>query len=1125
MTNKSCFKKIFEASSLPSLILIPDSPMYTVSAVSSGFLKITGAKESEVIGKSVFNAFKISPGNSPLFLSLETVIKGRTAHQISELKIDTPTAGKKDFEERYWNIENHPVLDENDEIECIISTAFEVTEVVKNKAGKFIAGEFQLSDESYRNLIKNGSDMISVLDLQGNYKYVSPTASPILGYEGQFLLNKSAFDFIHPDDKDAVFAYFSQFGKVKKLTIQPFRFKHKNGSWVWLETIVTDLTDEPSINGIVTNSRDITERINAQEQLKMSQEKYKSLFEFSPIPKWIIELETLKFLDVNVTAINHYGFSKEEFLNMTVKDIRPPDELSKFFFAIKDITQSRGLIRFGTFTHLKKDGRRIKVDVSGYCHSSLGKNRLMVDCFDVTEREKSFDLIKENEAKLLTALNIARLGYWKKDYNSDRIEWSDEVYNIWEVNKDDYEPNTTSFLQTIHPDDLEAFLKEQEKALTGKKDLDFDHRIILANGSIKWVKENGKIVKDEKGRPVIFQGTVRDITEEKLLKLSLEESNRRYDYVLKATFDAIWDWDMVSDICLWGDGFTTVFGHNIEGRQSPNFWSSNIHPEDHDRIFFEMQEAMAGSAENWENQYRFRKADNTYAYVTDRALIIRDNTGKAIRMVGAIQDITEKKILEQLLDKANRLAKIGSWEIDVLTKTVFWSDITREIREAGPDFMPTLKHGMGNFKPGKDQNTIIKKVQECIDNGTSWEEELQIITEKGNLKWIRTIGKAEMLNGKCVKVYGSFQDIDATKKAEIEIRDLYKEKNTILESIGDAFFALDKNWVVTYWNKEAEKMLMVPKSKIINKYLWDVFSSAENPESYNKYNLSVKENKIIHFEDYFAPLEKWFEISCYPSENGLSVYFKDITERKLSEIELNNLNESLHKKARELAVSNSELEQFAYIASHDLQEPLRMVTSFLNQLQKKYNDVIDDTGRQYIHYAVDGATRMKQIILDLLQYSRVGRLEGESETIDLNEVISQIIMLHQNQIDETRAVINYGQLPVLKNFRSPLRQIFQNLISNSLKYHKEDTDLVINITAGETDTHWLFSVEDNGIGIKEQYFERIFILFQRLHAKNKYKGNGIGLAIVKKIVETLGGEISVTSEVDKGSRFTFTIKK
>jgi PAS domain S-box-containing protein len=215
-----------------------------------------------------------------------------------------------------------------------------VTEVVKNKAGKFIAGEFQLSDESYRNLIKNGSDMISVLDLQGNYKYVSPTASPILGYEGQFLLNKSAFDFIHPDDKDAVFAYFSQFGKVKKLTIQPFRFKHKNGSWVWLETIVTDLTDEPSINGIVTNSRDITERINAQEQLKMSQEKYKSLFEFSPIPKWIIELETLKFLDVNVTAINHYGFSKEEFLNMTVKDIRPPDELSKFFFAIKDINQS-----------------------------------------------------------------------------------------------------------------------------------------------------------------------------------------------------------------------------------------------------------------------------------------------------------------------------------------------------------------------------------------------------------------------------------------------------------------------------------------------------------------------------------------------------------------------------------------------------------------------------------------------------------------------------------------------------------------------------------------------------------------------------------------------------------------
>ncbi|MEO6148745.1 MAG: PAS domain S-box protein, partial [Mucilaginibacter sp.] len=153
-------------------------------------------------------------------------------------------------------------------------------------------------------------------------------------------------------------------------------------------------------------------------------------------------------------------------------------------------------------------------------------------------------------------------------------------------------------------------------------------------------------------------------------------------------------------------------------------------------------------------------------------------------------------------------------------------------------------------------------------------------TAKGNEKWIRVIGEAEFVDGKCARVYGSVQDIDSRKTAEIAAKKLLEERNIILESIGDAFFATDKNWTVTYWNKTAEKVLYRLKEEVVNHNLWEVFADSVNSTSYKKYHEAVDTNQAVHFEDHYAPLGKWYEISAYPSDNGLSVYFKDITERK-----------------------------------------------------------------------------------------------------------------------------------------------------------------------------------------------------------------------------------------------------
>ena len=489
------------------------------------------------------------------------------------------------------------------------------------------------------------------------------------------------------------------------------------------------------------------------------------------------------------------------------------------------------------------------------------------------------------------------------------------------------------------------------------------------------------------------------------------------------------------------------------------------------------------------------------------------------------KDITEKKSLEDNLDKATTLARIGSWEVDLVNNTAYFSKITKAIHEVDDDFVPTVETGINFYKEGINRDTISAVLERTIATGNSWDVELQIVTTSGKDLWVRVIGQVEMNNGKPVHLFGTCQDIDARKNAELSVINVLEEKANILESIGDAFYTLDKNWIVTYWNKIAEKEMNKASAEITGKNIWEVFPEAKERPAYKYYHLALSENTAQRFETFMDGTGVWYEVSAYPSSHGLSVYFKNITARKLSEIHLNFLNESLQKQSNELAISNKELEQYAFVASHDLQEPLRMVTSFLTKLEMKYGDTLDEKGKQYIGFAVNGAKHMRQIILDLLDFSLVGKVEEDWEEIDLNALISEILSFQHEVITEKKAQINKENLPVLKIQKAPLRQAFQNLINNGLKYQRKGITPQITITAKDLNTHWQFSIADNGIGIEPEYFDKIFIIFQRLHNKDEYSGSGIGLAITKKIVEKMGGVIWVESAEGRGSTFYFTILK
>ena len=248
----------------------------------------------------------------------------------------------------------------------------------------------------------------------------------------------------------------------------------------------------------------------------------------------------------------------------------------------------------------------------------------------------------------------------------------------------------------------------------------------------------------------------------------------------------------------------------------------------------------------------------------------------------------------------------------------------------------------------------------------------------------------------------------------------------------------------------------------------------------------------------------------------------EITERKRAEEEIRKLHAELERRAAELARSNADLEQFAYVASHDLQEPLRMVAAYTQLLAERYRGRLDQDADKFIGYATEGAQRMQALIQDLLTFSRVGRNCRTCVPVDCDAAMEEVLRTLGPAIHESGAVVTHGTLPVVRADCSQIAQVFQNLIGNAIKFRGKEPP-AISVQAEKTGSQWLFSVSDNGIGIGPEFAQSIFTVFQRLHTRSEYPGNGIGLAICKKIIEHCGGKIWVEPATGHGSVFKFTI--
>lgn len=957
-----------------------------------------------------------------------------------------------------------------------------------------------------------------------------------------------------------------------------------------------------------------------------------------------------RFLKINKAGCELLGYNEAEILYHTFDEFVHPDDKDIFDKEVQRLVHGESTFGFET-RYLTKSGSVIWL--SWYCNPAMEEGLIYATAKNITEEKKLRELNRQ-------ARSLAKIGSWEIEIEHQSLFWSEEVHSIHETDSNSFVPDLKTAINFYREDFRQVVSSSLQNCIADGLPFDFEAVVVTATKKERWVRVigNAEVIKGQGKR---LYGSLQDInslkeSENRLRSLAENLPGVVYQYLIHPDGTDSMDYVAGGVEQLWGFTANEVLANNNI------IWNQIREGGDFEQVQADLLKSIQTKSK-WTSRFKYvTPTGELRTHLGNGSpLFLADGT---ILYNAIILDVTQETKMEELLQQASELARIGSWEINVAKGTVLWSDITKQIREVGSDFVPNLSNGISFFKEGESRETITNRLKECIEKGASWDEELHILTHKGNSKWIRTIGKAEMVNGKCVRVYGSLQDIDDKKKSAIKLAESENRFRTILEAEPEciklltadgellmmnpaglvmieaeneeqvlgksmteillpeyrvAFSKLTKNvfkgesgklifeieglkgtrrWLETHAvpmkneqgdvisllgvtvditeqkkseesilsaNERFEKVTEATKDVIWD---WDIvnhtfYRSKAIERFFGKDALkSISQsdfwNDKFHPEDFVYvqkslketisnPLCSRWELEyrifdaqgkiIYVIDRGVIIRNKegrairmvgaltDISEQKQMTLQLSKLNESLQKYTAELERSNEELEQFAYVASHDLQEPLRMISSFMDQLKRKYADQLDEKAHQYIYYATDGARRMKQIILNVLEYSRASRQTEGKEEVDMNEILSEFKQLRRKLISEKNAVIKSAYLPTLHTYRAAVTQIFNCLLDNALKYTGEGTNPVVEIKVAENKNEWNFSIKDNGIGIDPQFYDKIFIIFQRLHNKDQYTGTGIGLSIAKRHVEFVGGRIWLESVPQAGTVFYFTIPK
>lgn len=735
------------------------------------------------------------------------------------------------------------------------------------------------------------------------------------------------------------------------------------------------------------------------------------------------------------------------------------------------------------------------------------------------------------EDRYRLAVEGTDVGLWDWDLVSGDLYWSPRIFDMLGVKPKSVKPDFDRFRNRIHPDDqarVDAAIREHLEERTAYS---IEFRLQHTDGHYVWARARGQASWRADGTPVRMAGALEDVTARKTAEEALRVSDERYELAMHGANAGLWDWDVVANKHYWSPRYREIIGiTDPDFEPSRKAFRERIHPEDLPRIR-EIVAQHERSHTPLQLEYRARHEDGHWVHVLARGQGIWDETGRLIRMAGSVEDVSARVRAEEdvresthLRRMAGKMAMLGYWHYPLPDGPPVWSDELYRLhgvdREA---FDPACDDAMQFVHPD-DRDRVAELDRRTLDSDEAQELEYRVVLDGGAVRHFLARSQCQRdESGAAVSLFGVYQDITEAKHA----RQRDRERARMLALAGQAakvgYFEVTLATGCVDLSEELYAMFGLDRSGTT--LAMDDLVGVTHPDDRDRVgsaiDTAIKSRQIQSLSKRILRADTGEErlvhawLECFYSAEGeperLFGVTQDVTDQREVEIRL-------LEQAAELQRTNQELGRFAFVASHDLQEPLRKVSAFGGMLAKRYGDALDADGRRILDIMVDGAARMQLLIEDLLHYSKSSNVEMQVEPVDLARVFEEVCEALSVSIAEAGAMLELDDMPVVRGDASLLRQLFQNLVSNAIKYRGSET-LQIRIRAEQAPDGWLIRVSDNGIGFRPGDSDRIFEMFKRLHGRGQYPGTGIGLALCQRIVERHGGRITAHGKPDVGAEF------
>lgn len=681
------------------------------------------------------------------------------------------------------------------------------------------------------------------------------------------------------------------------------------------------------------------------------------------------------------------------------------------------------------------------------------------------------------------------------------------------------------------------------------------YRFKRDDGSFAWVLDRGYIIHNESGVPIKMVGSMQDITAEVEAKDALRESEEKF----RGAFDHLAVGVSIADpqghFLSVNKAYPKIFGYSEEEIKTKRI-SDLSHPDEIEGDRKIIQHLLSGKPQLNVREKRYLHKSGKVIWGRVFGTVIKDANGNPKYFVGVLEDVTaQREVAQALHESAERLrlaidsAKLGTWDLDPLTGKLFWDDRCKELFGLEPSDYVDYEVFLQGLHP--DDRSITDKTNQDALNGVgdgNYNLEYRTIGIRDQtLRWVRAKGRSHRdENGITTRYAGTVLDITEEKKHQQELRKQEERFRLLATCIPQIVWTTDENGIVDYMSENWTRYTGAePTFKKFS------FRELIHPDDLEKviseWSICMKEGITFVAEYRLINLKtgeyRWYSCTTAPLKDDQGVVVKwigsatDVHDQKLTEFrleekvaertkELQQLNEQLEK-------SNDELQQYAYVTSHDLKEPLRKIRTFSDRMIIKHKAELSKEAADYLDKINTAASRMSTLIEDLLAYSKLSNTEVAFTQINLNEVLEKIRTELDFVLSEKNVSITIEQLPVIEGVPVQIQQLFYNLITNAIKFSKPGIRNTITVKSSSLDMeeqldyalsarskYYKISVKDEGIGFSQEYSEKIFTIFNRLHTSRDYEGHGIGLALCRKIVSNHKGFILAEGEEQRGATFT-----